>query len=190
MNKEDKLKFDDIPILKEFLDVFIEEIPRLSPKRELYFTYELVPRDLPNSKAPYQMNILEINELKIQLQELIYKNYIRPSVSPWRAPILFVKNKDNTLHLCIDYRKLNKMTIKNRYPFPRIDNMFDQIHGEMIFSKIDLRSGYHQVRIKDGDIFKTTFRTHYVNYEFVVMPFGRTNAPTYFMCLMKSVLSK
>ena len=104
------------------------------------FTIELVPGVVPNSKAPYRMNILELNELKLQLQELIDKNYIRPSVSPWGAPVLFVKNKDSTLCLCIDYRQLNKMTIKNIYPLPCIDAMFDQIHGATILSKIDLRS--------------------------------------------------
>ena len=136
------------------------------------------------------MNILELNELKLQLQELIDKHYIRPIVSPWGEPILFVKKKDGTLCLCIDYRQLNKMMIKNRYPLSRIDDVFDQILGATIFSKIDLRSGYHQVRIKDEDIFKTTFKERYEHYEFVVMPFGLTNAPTTFMCLMNSVLSK
>ena len=149
MDKEYKLKFDDISILKEFSDVFLEDIIGLPPKRELDFTTELVPGVVPNSKAPYRMNILEINELKLQLQEMIDKNYIQPSVSPWGAPVLFVKKKDNTLRLCIDYRQLNKMTIKNRYPFPRIDHQFDQIRGETIFLKINLRFGYHQVRIKD-----------------------------------------
>jgi hypothetical protein len=111
-------------------------------------------------------------------------------VSPWGAPILFVRKKDGTLRLCIDYRQLNKMTIKNRYPLPRIDDLFDQVRGATIFSKIDLCSGYHQVRIKDEDIYKTTFRTRYKHYEFVVIPFGLTNAPTSFMCLMNNILSK
>ena len=135
----------------------MEEIPGLPLKRDLDFTIELVPGAVPNSKAPYRTNILDPNELKLQLQELIDKNYVRPSVSPWGAPILFIKNKDCTLHLCIKYCQLNKMTIKNRYPLPRIDDMFDQICGAMIFSKIDLISGYQQVRIKDEDIFKTAF---------------------------------
>ena len=113
-------------------------------KRELDFTIELVPGAVPNSKSPYQMNILELNELKSQLIELIDKKYIRPSVSPpWRALVIFVKKKDGTLRLFIDYHQLNKMTIKNRYMFPRIDDLFDQLCGATVFSKIDLRSGYH-----------------------------------------------
>jgi hypothetical protein len=111
-------------------------------------------------------------------------------VYPWGAPILFVRKKDGKLLLCIDYRKLNKMTIKNRYPLPRIDDMFDQVRGATIFSKIDLRSGYHQARIKDKDIYKTTFRARYGHYKFVIIPFGMTNAPSSFMCLMNNVLSK
>ena len=125
IGKEDKPGFEDIPILQDFVDVFPEEIPWLPPKRDPDFTIELVPRAVPNSKVPYQMNILEMNELKLQLQELINKHYVRPSVSPWGAPILFVKKKYSTLRLCIDYRQCNKMTIKNRYPLPRIDDLFD-----------------------------------------------------------------
>ena len=181
---------EDIPVLKEYLDVFLEEIMRLPPKRELDFTIELVPGAVPSSKAPYRMNILELNELKSQLKELIDKNYIRSSVSPSGTPVLFVKKNDGTLQLCIDYRQLNKMTIKNRYLLPHIDDLFDQLRGEMVFSKIDLRFGYHQVQIKDEDIFKTTFRTRYGHYEFVIMPFGLTNAPTIFMCLINNVMHK
>ena len=136
------------------------------------------------------MNILELNELKSQLKELIDNNYIRPSVSPWGAPVIFTNKKDGTLQLCIDYRQFNKMTIKNRYPLPHIDDLFDQLSGATVFSKIDLRSGYHQVRIKDEDIFKTAFRTRYGHYEFVVMPFGLTNAPNFFMCLMSNIMHK
>ena len=136
------------------------------------------------------MNILELNELKLQVKELMDKNYIRPSVFPWGAPVIFIKKKDDTLHLCIDYRQLNKMTIKNRYPFPRIDDLFDHLRGATVFSKIDLRSSYHQVWIRDEDIFKTTFRTRYGHYEFVVMPFGLTNSLTIFMCLMNNLLHK
>jgi hypothetical protein len=142
------------------------------------------------SRTPYRMSTPELVELKLQLKEMWEKGYIQPSVSPWGATTLFVKNKDGTLRLCIDYRQLNKMTIKNKYPLPRIDDLFDQLRGATIFSKIDLRFGYHQVRIKDEDIHKTTFRTRYGHYEFVVVPFGLTNAPTTFMCLMINVFIK
>jgi hypothetical protein len=144
----------------------------------------------PISKAPYDMSLPELTELKIQLQELLDKEYIRPSVSPWGESIMFVKNKDETLRLCIDYRQLNKMTIKNKYPLPIINDLFDQVGGANIFSKLDLRSSYHQVRIKDEDISKTTFRMRYGHYEFVVIPFGLTNAPSTFMCLMNNIFSQ
>ncbi|KAL4010566.1 hypothetical protein IC575_030067 [Cucumis melo] len=129
----------------------------------------------------------ELKELKVQLQELLDKGFIRPSVSPWGAPVLFVKKKDGSMRLCIDYRELNKVTVKNRYPLPRIDDLFDQLQGATVFSKIDLRSGYHQLRIKDGDVPKTTFRSRYGHYEFIVMSFGLTNAPAVFMDLMNRV---
>ena len=130
---------------------------------------------------------VELKELKLQLQELLEKRFIQPSVSPWGAPVLFVKKKNGTLRLCIDYRQLNKLTIKNKYPLPRIDDLFDQLKGASIFSKIGLRSGYHQLRIKDVDVHKTTFRTRYGHYEFLVMPFGLTNATAAFMDLMNRV---
>ena len=113
--------------------------------------------------------------------------FIRPSYSPWGAPVLFVKKKEGSLRMCIDYRELNKLTVKNRYPLPRIDDLFDKLQGKTVFSKIDLRSGYHQLRIKDEDIPKTTFRTRYGHYEFMVMSFGLTNAPAAFMDLMNRV---
>ena len=130
---------------------------------------------------------MELAELKVQLQELLDKGFIRPSNSPWGAPVLFVKKKDGTLRLCIDYRQLNKVTVKNRYSLPQIDDLFDQLKGARVFSKIDLRSGYHQLRIKEQDIQKTAFRTRYGHYEFSVMPFGLTNAPAMFMDLMNRV---
>ena len=125
--------------------------------------------------------------MKLQLQELLEKGFIRPSVSPWGAPVLFVKKKDGTLQSCVDCRQLNKMTVKNKYLLPRIDDLFDQLKGASVFSKIDLRYGYHQLRIKDTDMHKTTFRTRYGHYEFLVMLFGLTNTPATFMDLMNCV---
>jgi hypothetical protein len=139
------------------------------------------------SKTPYRMSAPELKELKMQLEEILNKGYIRPSVSPWGAPVLFVKNKDGTLRLCIDFRQLNKVTVKNKYHFSRIYDLFDQLRGKKIFSNIDLISGYHKVRIKEEDISKTTFRTMYGHYEFTLVPFGLSNAPTVFMCLMNGV---
>ncbi|KAL0549444.1 hypothetical protein IC582_013926 [Cucumis melo] len=133
------------------------------------------------------MALAELKELKVQLQELLDKGFIRPSVLPWGAPVLFVKKKDGSMRLCIDYRELNKVTVKNRYPLPRIDDLFDQLQGATVFSKIDLRSGYHQLRIKDSDIPKTAFHSRYGHYEFIVMSFGLTNAPAVFMDLMNRV---
>ena len=130
-------------MLQEFRYVFPDEIPGLPPKWDIDLTIELVPGAAPVSKAPYRMSTPEMLELKMQLQELLEKKYIRPSVSPWGALVQFVKKKDGTLRLCIDYRQLNKVTVKNKYPLPRIDDLFDQMRGAKVFSKIDLRSGYH-----------------------------------------------
>lgn len=155
--------------------------------REIEFTIEVAPGTQPVSKAPYRMAPVELKELKIQLQELLDKGFIRPSTSPWGAPVLFVKKKDGTMRLCIDYRELNKLTIKNKYPLPRIDDLFDQLQGAQVFSKIDLRSGYHQLKVKAEDVEKTAFRSRYGPFEFLVMPFGVTNAPAAFMDLMNRV---
>ena len=130
---------------------------------------------------------VELKELKLQLQELLEKRFIHPSVSPWGAPVLFVKKKDGTIRLCINYRQLNKLAVKNKYLLPRIDDLFNQLKGASVFSKINLRSGYHQLRIKDTDVHKTAFRTRYGHYEFLVMSFGLTNAPAAFMDLMNHV---
>ena len=167
--------------------MFLEDLPGLPPRREIDFVIELAPGTELVSRTPYRMAPAEVKELKIQLQELLDLGFIRPSYSPWGAPVLFVKKKDGTLRMCIDYRELNKLTIKNKYPLPRIDDLFDQLQGKKVFSKIDLRSGYHQLRIKDEDIPKTAFRTRYGHYEFLVMSFGLTNAPTAFMDLMNRV---
>ena len=167
--------------------MFLEELPRLPPHKEIEFAINVVPGATLASITLYQMAPLELKEFKLQLQELLEKGFIRPSVSTWGAPVLFIKKKDGTLQLCIDYRQLNKLIVKNKYPLPRIDDLFDQLKGASIFSEIDLRSGYHQLRIKDVDVHKTVFRTRYGHYEFLVMPFGLTNAQTAFMDLMNRV---
>jgi hypothetical protein len=185
-SRDEVSKIGDHAVLTEFEDVF-QEVPRLCLKRDIDFSINLMPGAAPVSKAPYRMSTPELKELQLQLEELLKKGYIHPSMSPWGAPVLFVKKKDGMLRLCIDFRQLNKVTIKNKYPLPRIDNLFDQLKGAKIFSKIDLRLGYHQLIIKDEDINKTTIRTRYGHYEFTVVPFGLLNAPVVFMCLMNGV---
>ncbi|XP_042448839.1 uncharacterized protein LOC122033740 [Zingiber officinale] len=180
-------QLSDVPIVREFLDVFPDELPGLPPKRQVEFTIELVPETAPVSKTPYRMAPKELEELKVQLQKLLDRGFIRPSVSPWGAPVLFVKKKDGSLRLCIDYRRLNAVTVKNKYPLPHIEDLFDQLKNTCVYSKIDLRSGYHQLRVGDADIPKTAFRTRYGHYEFLIMPFGLINAPSVFMDLMNRV---
>ncbi|XP_031111972.1 uncharacterized protein LOC116015944 [Ipomoea triloba] len=158
----DKKGIEQIPVVREFPDLFPDEIPGFPPEREVEFTIDLVPGTTPISKTPYRMAPIELQELKEQLQDLLDKGYIRPSVSPWGAPVLFVKKKDGGLRLCVDYRELNRVTVKNKYPLPRIDDLFDQLKEAGTFSKIDLRSGYHQVRVAEKDISKTAFRTKYM----------------------------
>ena len=161
-------------------------MPGLPPDGEIEFYIDVVPGTDPISMPPYRMAPAELKELNEQLKELLDKGFIRPSSSPWGAPVLFMK-KDGSLRLCIDYRQLNKVTIKNKYPLPRIDNLFDQLQGARCFFKIDLRSGYHQLRIRSGDVPKTAFRTRYGHYEFLVIFFGLTNALAAFMDLMNLV---
>ncbi|KAL0551608.1 hypothetical protein IC582_010697 [Cucumis melo] len=175
------------PVVRDYPAVFSEELPGLPSHREIEFAIELEPGTIPISRAPYRMAPVELKELKVQLQELLDKGFIRPSVSPFGAVLLFVKKKDGSMRLCIDYRELNKVTVKNRYPLPKIDDLFDQLQGATVLSKIDLRSGYHQLRIKDGDVPKTAFRSRYGHYGFIVMSFGLTNAPAVFMDLMNKV---
>ena len=163
---------DEIPVVREFPDVFPYDIAGLPPDREVEFTIDLIPRIEPISIPPYRMAPTELREVKAKLEELLSKGFIRPSTSPWRAPVLFVKNKYGSLRLCIDYRQLNRVTIRNQYPLPRIDKLFDQLQGSQVYSKIDLRSRYHHLRVQEGDVPKTAFRTRYGHYEFLVMPFG------------------
>ncbi|GJS70172.1 putative reverse transcriptase domain-containing protein [Tanacetum coccineum] len=188
MKKKSKEKrMEDVPVIRDFPEVFPEELPGLPPPRQVEFQIDLVLGAAPVARAPYRLAPSEMKELSVQLQELLEKGFIRPSSSPWGAPVLFVKKKDGSFRMCIDYRELNKLTIKNRYPLPRIDDLFDQLQGSSVYSKIDLRSGYHQLRIKEEDIPITAFRTRYGHFEFQVMPFGLTNAPAVFMDLMNRV---
>ncbi|GJW28853.1 putative reverse transcriptase domain-containing protein [Tanacetum coccineum] len=180
-------RIEDVPVVRDFPEVFPEELPGLPPTRQVEFHIELIPGAAPVARAPYRLAPAEMKELAEQLKELSDKGFIRPSSSPWGAPILFVKKKDGSFRMCIDYRELNKLTVKNRYPLPRIDDLFDQLQGSSIYSKIDLRSGYHQLRVREEDIPKTAFRTRYGHYEFRVMPFGLTNAPAVFMDLINRV---
>lgn len=182
-----ELKLEDIPVVQEFPDVFPDDLPGMPPDRDIMFLIDLVPGTAPISKRPYRMPANELAEMKKQIEELRSKGYIRPSSSPWGAPVLFVKKKDNSMRTCVDYRSLNEVTIKNKYPLPRIDDLFDQLKGASVFSKIDLRSGYHQLKIRPEDIPKTAFTTRYGLYEFTVMSFGLTNAPAYFMNMMNKV---
>ncbi|KAA0032437.1 DNA/RNA polymerases superfamily protein [Cucumis melo var. makuwa] len=175
--REPEVSLSSEPVVREYPDVFPDELPGLPPPREINFSIELESDTAPILRAPYRMTPAELKELKVQLQELLDKGFIRPSVSPWGAPVLFVKKKDGSIRLCIGYRELNKVTVKNRYPLPRIDDLFDQLQGANVFSKIDLLSGYHQLRIRDSDIPKTAFRSRYGHYKFIVMSFGLTNAP-------------
>jgi hypothetical protein len=185
--KSEEKRPEDVPVVKNFPEVFPDELPGLPPVRQVEFHIDLVPGAAPVARAPYRLAPSEMKELSEQLQELLDKGFIRPSSSPWGAPVLFVKKKDGSFRMCIDYRELNKLTIKNRYPLPRIDDLFDQLQGSSVYSKIDLRSGYHQLRVREEDIPKTAFRTRYGHYEFQVMPFGLTNAPAVFMDLMNRV---
>ncbi|GJV51472.1 putative nucleotidyltransferase, ribonuclease H [Tanacetum coccineum] len=186
-DKSEKKRLEDVPIVRDFPDVSPEDLPGLPPTRQVEFQIDLVPGAAPVARAPYRLAPSEMKELSEQLKELSDKGFIRPSSSPWGAPVLFVKKKDGSFRMCIDYRELNKLTVKNRYPLPRIDDLFDQLQGSSVYSKIDLRSGYHQLRVREEDIPKTAFRTRYGHYEFQVMPFGLTNAPAVFMDLMNRV---
>jgi hypothetical protein len=159
----------------------------MPPDREVEFVIDLLPGIAPISKRPYRMSVEELKELKKQLTELQEAGYIRPSSSPWGSPILFVQKKVGSQWMCVDYRSLNDVTMNNKYPLSLIEDLFDQMRGASVFSKIDLRSGYHQMKIRPSDIPKTTFSTRYRLYEFMVMSFGLTNAPAYFMNLMNKV---
>ncbi|XP_052206818.1 uncharacterized protein LOC127811150 [Diospyros lotus] len=182
-----KVELGEVAIVRDFPDVFPEDLPGLPPYREIELAIDVLPGIDPISIPSYRMAPAELRELKSQLQDLLDKGFIQLSMSPWGAPILFVKKKDGSLRMCIDYRQLNKVTIKNKYPLPRIDELFDQLQGARVFSKIDLRSGYYQLRIKKEDVSKTAFRSRYGHYEYLVMPFGLTNTLAAFMDLMNRI---
>jgi hypothetical protein len=178
---------DQVPIVCEYPDVFPEELPGMPPDRDIEFIVELIPGTAPIAQRPYRMNPQELIELKKQLDDMLSKGLIRPSASPWGSPVLFVDKRDGTIRLCGDYRKLNDVTIKNKYPLPKIEDLFDQMNGDRVFSKIDLRTGYHQLKVRESDIPKTAFTTCYGLYEYTVMSFGLTNDPAYFMNHMNKV---
>nr|GEY16008.1 putative reverse transcriptase domain-containing protein [Tanacetum cinerariifolium] len=177
----------DVPIVWDFPEVFPEDFLGFPSARPVEFQIDLILGVAPVAQALYRLALSEMKELSKQLHELSEKGFIRPSSSPWGAPVLFVQKKDGSFRMCIDYRELNKLTVKNRYTLPRIDDLFDQLQGFSIYSKIDLRSGYHQLRVREQDTPKTAFRTRSGHYEFQVMPFGLTNAPAVFIDLMNRV---
>jgi hypothetical protein len=184
LNQTKAISLEDIRVVQDYPDVFPEELLGMSPDHDIEFLIELLPRTPPISKRPYRMPVNELVELKKQIAELQAKGFIWPSSSQWGAPVLFAEKKDGTQWMCIDYRSLNEVTIKNKYPLPRIEDLFDQMKGASVFSKIDLRLGYHQLKIQELDIPKTAFHTRYGLYDYNVMSFGLTNAPAYFMYLM------
>ncbi|GKB33367.1 putative reverse transcriptase domain-containing protein, partial [Tanacetum coccineum] len=175
-DKSEKKRLEDVPIVRDFPEVFPEDLPGLPPTRQMEFQIDLVPGTAPVARAPYRLAPSEMKELSEKLKELSNKGFI-----------MFVKKKDGSFRICINYRELNKLTVKNHYPLPRIDDLFYQLQGSSVYSKINLRLGYHQLRVREEDIPKTSFRTHYGHYEFQVMPFGLTNAPAVFIDLMNRV---
>jgi hypothetical protein len=182
-----ELKLEDIQVIRVYLDVFPNELPGMPPKRVTEFKIELQLGTALVAKAPYKMSPVEMKELKVELQGLLDRGYIHPSTSPWGCSTLFVEKKDKELRLCVDYRPLNAVTIQNKYPLPRIDILFDQLEGAQVFSKIDLCSSYHLIKICAEEIPKTAFMTRYGLHEYLVMSLGLINAPTHFMYLMNSV---
>jgi hypothetical protein len=182
-----ELKLEDIPVIREYPDIFPDELPGMPPERAIKFKIELQPSTTLVAKSPYKMLHVEMKELKVQLKGLLDKGYIHPSRSPWGCSALIVEKKDKELRLCVDYRPLNVVTIKNKYPLPHIDILFDQLVGAHVFSKIDLHSGYHQIMIHTKDVPKTAFTMGYGLYEYLVMSFGLMNVPAHFMYVMNSV---
>jgi hypothetical protein len=187
VNQLDASQGSEVPVVNQFPNVFPAEFLGMPPDRDIEFVIELKPGTAPIYKTPFRMTTPELDELKEHINELLEKGFIRPSSSPWGAPVIFVLKKDGTQRLCMDYHALNEVTIKNKYPLPRVDDLFDQLYGACVFSKIDLWSGYHQLKVRECDIPKTAFISRYGLYEFTVMSIGLTNAPAYFMYMMNKV---
>jgi hypothetical protein len=184
INQLDARQELEVPVVNKFPDVFPGELLGMPPDRDIEFVIELKPGTAPIYKSPFSMTTPELAELNEHTRELLEKGFIRISSSPWGVPVIFVPKKDGTQRLCVDYHALNEVTIKNKYPLPRIDDLFDQLRGACVFSKIDLHSGYHQLKVRECNIPKTVFISRYGLYEFTMMSFGLTNAPDYFMYIM------
>jgi hypothetical protein len=187
LNQVQGTSLDEIRVVQEYSDVFRKDLLGMPQDRDIEFEIDLLPGTPPISKRSYRMLINDLVELKKQIAELQSKGFICPSSSPWGAPVFFVEKKDRTQWMCMDYRSLNEVTIKNKYPLSRIEDLFDQMKGASVFSKIDLRSSYDQLKIRESDIPKIAFHARYGLYEYTVMSFGLTNAPTYFMYLINKV---
>jgi hypothetical protein len=187
VNQMDTSQGPRVPVVSEFADVFPKELPGMPLDRDIKFVIELMPGTAPIYKSQYRMATTELAEVKEHIKEMLEKGFVRPSSSSWGAPVIFVLKKDGTQRVCMDYHALNEVTIKNMYLLPRIDDLFNQLHGVCVFSKIDLQSGYHQLKIRECDILKTAFVPRYGLYEYTMMSFGLTNASTYFMYLMNKV---
>jgi hypothetical protein len=187
VNQLDASQGSEVSVVSKFPDIFSVELPGMPPDRDIEFVIELKPGTTLIYKTPYRMGTPELAELKEHIKDLLEKGVIRPSSSPWGAPVIFVPKKDGTQKLCMDYHALNEVTVKNKYPLPRIDDLLDQLRGACVFSKIDLRSRYHELKIRECDIPKTAFISRLGLYEYMVMSFGLTNALAYFMDLMNKV---
>jgi hypothetical protein len=187
VNQLDANQRSEVPVVNEFPNVFPKELPGMPPDQDIEFVIELKSGTAPIYKTSFSMTTPELAELKEHINELLEKEFIHPSSSPWGAPVIFVPKKDGTQRLCTDYRALNEVTIRNKYLLPRIDDLFDQLCGACVFSKIDLRLGYHQLKVRECDIPKTAFVSRYGMYEFTMMSFGLTNALAYFMYMMNKV---
>ncbi|KAI5323257.1 hypothetical protein L3X38_032329 [Prunus dulcis] len=187
--RDNGLRLEDIPVVQEFPDVFPEDLLGLPPYREIKFIIELAPGTELISQAPYRMAPAKVRGLKTQLQELVDKGFIWLSFSPWGASVLIVKKKDVTMRLCIDSRQLNKITVRNRYPLPHIDELVNRLKDAKVFSKIDLRSGYHQLQVRKEDVPKAAFRVRYGHHEFLVMPCGLMNVPAAFLDPLEQSIS-